>query len=53
MALLAGELNHQRKRIEWNWGMMDSMIAATAQTFDLKVLTKDSQFKDLQNVELL
>lgn len=50
---LAGELNFQRKKIERDWGMMDSIILATAQIYNLKVLTKDSQFKDLPNVEIL
>ena len=53
IAFLAGELNFQRKKIEKNWGMLDSFILATAQTYNLKVLTKDSQFKDLQTAELL
>ena len=53
ISFLAGELNFQRKKIERNWGMLDSFILATAQVYDLKILTKDSHFKDLPNVELL
>jgi len=50
---LAGRLNYERKMVVKNWGMMDSFILATSLLYDLKILTKDSQFKDLQNVEIL
>lgn len=53
IAFLAGELNYKRKKIEKNWGMIDSLILATSLFYNLKVLTKDSQFKDLPNVEML
>lgn len=49
---LAGRLNYERKKFVKNWGMMDSFILATL-LYDLKILTKDLQFKDLQNVEIL
>lgn len=49
----AGELNFQRKKVESNWGMLDSFILATAQIYNLNILTKDRHFKDLPNVELL
>jgi predicted nucleic acid-binding protein len=42
IVILAGKINYERKRIEKNWGMMDSIILATAQIYNLKVLTKDS-----------
>ena len=50
---LAGELNFKRKKIVKNWGMADSLILATSLYYDLKILTKDSHFKDLENVEIL
>ena len=50
---LAGRLNYERKMVVKNWGMMDSFILATSLLYDLKILTKDSQFKNLQNVEIL
>jgi len=50
---LAGRLNYERKMVVKNWGMMDSFIFATSLLYDLKILTKDLQFKDLQNVEIL
>jgi predicted nucleic acid-binding protein len=53
IAFLAGELNFERKRIIKNWGMLDSFILATAARFGLKILTKDSQFQDLPNLEIL
>ncbi|MBI4009760.1 MAG: PIN domain-containing protein [Candidatus Aenigmarchaeota archaeon] len=53
IAIIAGKLNYERKKIVKNWGMIDSIILATAQIYNLKVLTKDSQFKDLSNVEIL
>jgi predicted nucleic acid-binding protein len=53
IAFLAGELNFQRKKIEKDWGMMDSFILATARIYNLKILTKDSQFRDLLDVEIL
>lgn len=53
ISFLAGELNFKRKKIVRNWGMIDSMILATGLIYNLKVLTKDSHFKDLENVELL
>ena len=53
ISFLAGELNFQRKKIARNWGMVDSFILATASIYDLKILTKDNHFKDLENVEML
>ena len=53
IAIVAGKLNYERKKIVKNWGMMDSVILSTAQIYNLKVLTKDSQFKDLLSVEIL
>ena len=50
---VAGKLNYERKKTVKNWGMIDSLILAASQIYNLKVLTKDSQFKDLLDVELL
>src|SRR3989344_6549975 len=49
----AGKLNYERKKIVKNWGMVDSLILATSLFYDLKIITKDSHFKDLENVEIL
>ena len=51
--ITAGMLNYERKKINKRWGMVDSIILATAHTYGLGVLTKDSQFKDLPNIRLL
>ncbi len=40
IAFLAGELNYQRKKVEKNWGMIDSLILSTALFYNLKILTK-------------
>ena len=51
--IYAGKLNYERKKIIKNWGMVDSLILATSLLYDLKIITKDSHFKDLENVEIL
>lgn len=53
ISFLAGELNFQRKKTEENWGMMDSFVLASSKINNLKILTKDSHFKDLPNAEIL
>lgn len=50
---LAGELNFKRKKTVHNWGMVDSLILSTALFYNLKILTKDNHFRDLENVEML
>lgn len=51
--LAAGKLNYERKKITKDWGMIDSLILSTALFYNLKILTKDLQFKDLANIEIL
>ena len=46
-ALLAGELNHERKATIKNWGMADSIILATARIASAKVVTCDKHFEGL------
>ena len=50
---LAGKINFENKRKINNWGMLDSLIYATASIYGLKVLTGDEHFRDLDNVEML
>ncbi len=50
---MAGELNQKRKKEGKKWGMIDSMIVATAQIYGLKVLTKDNAFRDLPDAKML
>lgn len=49
----AGQLNYERKKKNKKWGMLDSFILATGMVYNLKILTKDSDFKDLEDIELL
>lgn len=53
ISVLAGKLNFERKKLNKKWGMLDSFILATAIVYGLKILTKDSDFRDLQEVEML
>lgn len=53
IGIRAGELNYQRKKEGKKWGMMDSIIVATAQVYGLKILTKDNAFRDLAEAEVL
>ena len=53
ISFLAGELNFKRKKKVKNWGMLDSFILATALIYSFTILTKDSHFKDLENVHIL
>ncbi|HUC38967.1 MAG TPA: PIN domain-containing protein [Candidatus Acidoferrum sp.] len=53
ISMLAGQLNIKRKMKNRDWGMMDSFVLATAMLNDSKILTKDTDFKGLENVELL
>ena len=52
-AILAGEINHQRKKTKTNWGMADSIILATARNVSAKVVTGDPHFKDLPEAILI
>lgn len=53
ISMIAGGLNFNRKKANRRWGMMDSFVLATAMVNDWKILTKDSDFADLENVEML
>ncbi len=53
IGIRAGELNYERKKAGKKWGMMDSIIAATAQIYGLNILTKDNGFRDLADAEVL
>jgi predicted nucleic acid-binding protein len=51
--MAAGKINYERKKTIPKWGMIDSLILATAQMYDLRILTKDRDFRNLPNAELL
>ncbi len=53
ITVLAGKLNFERKKIIKKWGMLDSFILASGSIYGLKILTKDSDFRDLPDVERL
>lgn len=53
ISILAGRLSFERKKLNKKWGMLDSFILATAMVYGLRILTKDSDFRDLQGVEML
>lgn len=53
IGLHAGKLNYERKKAGKKWGMMDSIIVATAQVYGLKILTKDNGFRDLPDAQML
>jgi len=53
ICILAGIINFHRKKLIKNWGMIDSLILATAIVNNLKILTNDEHFKDLSNVEMI
>lgn len=53
IATLAGRLNFERKKIVGKWGMMDSIILATSRTYGQRILTKDTDYKDLSETEML
>jgi len=50
IALLAGELNHTRKKSIKDWGMADSVVLATARSTSAKVVTGDRHFEGLPDV---
>ena len=53
IAVLAGKLNFNRKKENRKWGMMDSMILATAEMYDMEILTCDDDFSDVSKVTVL
>jgi predicted nucleic acid-binding protein len=53
IAITAGRLNFERKKVIKNWGMADSIILSTSIIYNLTILTKDNHFQDLSNVILI
>jgi len=53
IALLAGELNHTRKKSVRGWGMVDSIILATAMAGSASVVTGDLHFEGLPDAIML
>ena len=53
IALMAGKINFENKKKIKNWGMSDSIILATANLLNAKVVTGDEHFRDLGGVVML
>lgn len=53
IAMLAGKVNYDRKKMARGWGMIDSLILATVVSYNLNIITGDSHFRDLPNAEVL
>jgi predicted nucleic acid-binding protein len=51
--LLAGKLNFYRKRTVKDWGMIDSLILATARIYGLKIVTGDRHFEKIEGTILI
>jgi predicted nucleic acid-binding protein len=49
LALSAGKINFERKKINPHWSLADSIVLATARETKAKVVTGDGDFKDLEN----
>jgi predicted nucleic acid-binding protein len=48
IAMLAGEIDVERKKVVKGWGMADSIILATARKEDARIVTSDKHFMDLK-----
>ncbi|MDE1868697.1 MAG: PIN domain-containing protein [Candidatus Micrarchaeota archaeon] len=53
IAFIAGHINYERKKTVKRWGMVDSLIAATAARHGLRILTCDRDFLGLPYAEVL
>lgn len=52
-AILAGRINHERKKSIKNWGLADSLLLSTSIIYDLQILTTDNHFKGLPNAVII
>lgn len=48
IAVTAGEIGHERKKIHKDWPIADSIILATARELKAKIVTGDEHFRDLK-----
>lgn len=53
IAILAGSISYERKKIIKNWGMVDSVILGTSIIHKLGILTTDNHFKDIQHATVV
>ncbi|MBI5060922.1 MAG: PIN domain-containing protein [Candidatus Aenigmarchaeota archaeon] len=53
IALFGAKLSFEHKKIIRDWGIIDSIIYATARIYNQKILTGDKHFETLEEVVLL
>jgi predicted nucleic acid-binding protein len=53
LALSAGKINFERKKINPHWSLADSVVLATAREIKAKVVTGDEDFRDLKEEVLM
>lgn len=53
IAVLAGIINVERKKVERRWGLADSIILATARINKASVITGDKHFRDLKEESVM
>jgi predicted nucleic acid-binding protein len=53
IALSAGKINFERKKINPQWSLSDSIVLATAREMKAKVVTGDEDFIDLKDEVLM
>ena len=49
ISIAAGELHFETKKVNKEFGMLDSFVAATARKINAKILTGDEDFKNFKN----
>jgi predicted nucleic acid-binding protein len=53
IAILAGRVYSERKEKVKNWGIVDSIILATADLLNARVVTGDEHFEDVERVIMI
>lgn len=53
IAVLAGIINVERKKVERRWGLADSIILATARINKASIITGDKHFRDLKEESVM
>jgi len=52
-AEMAGKISAERRQQVRGWGLVDSIVLATARTKKMKVVTGDEHFRDLDEVVMI
>jgi len=53
IAILAGRINFERKKLNPHWSLYDSIVLATAREIKAKIVTGDEDFADLKDEVLM